>query len=287
MESKTAPLSAPSTSLSSNKTVTQQVDIKKSSLYRGRFDLYSTRRSVLKDKYLPKGAKTPLYEAVYTEILTWQAKSDKSGQIALRSDANSPDLPGASGMFSCLAIANPMSDEPFEYPIHIHHGQGAKVHFSASEAAHSSGTGQFDGYTARLEMDTDDADECMGGAVSSGAGQFKMHKVWEKVDGDVVKELFEGYWDLKVKNGPLLKRKGWGGSLDFSTPFWAVRARRDKEGNEIGIDAGTGYFSSSAAFGGLDFDEDDEEDYSGHSEEEGLDDMLYGMLGRPYGRRRF
>lgn len=210
----------------------------------GKFDLYSTELPFLTKHYLPAGAKKPQFEAVYNEILVWQAKPDFSIRIALLEDA--PDKPVAKhGMFSTDVIYNPLSGEKIT-PIHIVHGAAKTISFSAQETLHQSMVGQAPGYIARLELDADECDQCHCGMINSGAGSLKMRKVWEGTSKTGEKqELFEGYFFFKTQNGATLRRKNWGAATPHSSGFWGVRALKNKKGEEIGIDAGDGSYKAN------------------------------------------
>ncbi|KAF7798971.1 hypothetical protein EIP86_010200 [Pleurotus ostreatoroseus] len=222
----------------------------------GKFDLYSTMLPFLTKPYLPPGATEPQFEAVYKEILTKQAKSDFSARIALREDT--PDANVAkNGMFSCGMVYNPMSEEEIT-PIRIVHGAAKSVSFSTAETLHKSMVGEASGYIARLELDTDECDQC---GIKSGAGSLKMRRVWEGKSATGEKqELFEGSFFFKTQHGPLLSRKGWGSSMPYSSGFWAVRALKGGDGEEIGIDAGDGR-PKRMEMRHEDWDEEDEDEY--------------------------
>ncbi|KAA1473121.1 hypothetical protein DENSPDRAFT_751195, partial [Dentipellis sp. KUC8613] len=68
--------------------------------------------------------------------------------------------------------------------------------------------------------------------IEGGNGSVKMRRVWTGEGGE---ELFEGYWTLWVGYGAMMARKGFGRGDTYRGAFWAVRARKDAEGNEIGI----------------------------------------------------
>ncbi|GJE99477.1 hypothetical protein PsYK624_157410 [Phanerochaete sordida] len=186
--------------------------------FSGKFDVYSTKLPFLQREYLPEGASKPNFAAVHSKILFYQAKPDFSLRIVLDGDA---------GRFACSQVVNPISDEELE-PIRLR-GSAESVAFDAREAAHKSTVGAGPGYAARMALDTAHTG-C--GMVKSGKGTLKMRRVWEE-DG---KELFEGYWDFDVTYGPTLRRKGFGGGDTYAGAFWAVRALKDAEGEEIGID---------------------------------------------------
>ncbi|KAE9394777.1 hypothetical protein BT96DRAFT_923291 [Gymnopus androsaceus JB14] len=63
-----------------------------------------------------------------------------------------------------------------------------------------------------------------------------MSRVWTKAD----KELFEGVVTLRVNFSSMYQRKGHGNGGLYRFAFWAVRARKGDDGNEIGLDCGTG-----------------------------------------------
>ena len=187
--------------------------------FSGKFDLYSTQLPFLHREYLPEGATKPSFEAVYNKILFYQAKPDFSLRIALGENGG--------GRFSCVRVENPMSGEELE-PIHIRGHPSDRIVFGEFEAAHHSTVGLGAGYIADLNLDTADTG-C--GMVESGMGALKMRRVWEK-EG---KELFEGYWSLQICYGPTLRRKNFGCADSYEGAFWAVRALKDAEGKEIGI----------------------------------------------------
>lgn len=74
------------------------------------------------------------------------------------------------------------------------------------------------------------------GMVQSAGGYIKLARVWSKVgaNGQLL-ELFEGYCSLEVVYEWKFMKKGHGqrGYEGFS--FWAVRAKKDENGNEIGL----------------------------------------------------
>ncbi|KAJ3548687.1 hypothetical protein NM688_g5263 [Phlebia brevispora] len=246
----------------------------------GKFDLYSTLLSFLQKKYLPQGATKPQFEAVYKEILKYQAKNDQSMRIALAARSSDAQT-GEYGMFSCPIVTNPLTDEELT-PIHVIKGEATTVTFLKTETAHASTVGTSSGFIARLELDTDGNDHCdCGGMVDKGEGTLKMHKVWEgKGENGEKVELFEGYFLFTIKNGPTLRRKGFGNSMPFSSPFWGVRARKNKKGEEIGIDAGDGSYWSVGSllkdYGVGDFEDDLD------SDEESSEDFDHCAFGSRY-----
>jgi hypothetical protein len=235
----------------------------------GKFDLYSTRLPFLVSEYLPKGAKTPNFRAVYEKILFYQAKPDFSMRCALREEA---------GQFACSNVVNPISDEPLE-PLCIVGGRTKEsVKFDQTQSAHPSTVGTGWGYEAKIELDTANAG-C--GMITSAKGTFKLRKVWGALGNDGNEsELFEGYWSLKVVYGPTLRRKGFGTGDSYGGSFWGVRALK-KDGKEVGIDAGDGSYMSTSLYGLVgeeDVDDDgflEFDDEAGDFDDSGEDDYLY------------
>lgn len=197
--------------------------------YVGKFDLYSTQLPFLVREYLPEGADKPDFYRLYKKILFYQAKPDFSMRIAL--DSADSDV-AKSGRFSCSQVAEPMGDEEIK-PILITDGQAKTVTFNVGQTGHRSTAGSVPGYSARLEL----GDEGHGCMISSGRGQFKMRRVWQGEHVGNAVELFEGYWDFHTVWSGLLSRKGFGRGEDYSSAFWGVRARKDADGNEIGIES--------------------------------------------------
>ncbi|KAA1473120.1 hypothetical protein DENSPDRAFT_839549 [Dentipellis sp. KUC8613] len=189
--------------------------------FTGKFDLYSTQLPFLKTKYLPKGVSQPSFAAVHKEILLYQAKDDFSMRMVLSDE-------GDGGLFTCNQIVNPMSEEELG-PVDVVRGAAGKVKFGADEVAHAGLVGTAQGWSAKMILD----ERNCGCFINGGAGSVKMRRVWASEGGE---ELFEGYWTLKVKYSATMARKGFGRGDSYSGGFWAVRARKDAEGNEIGIE---------------------------------------------------
>jgi len=74
--------------------------------------------------------------------------------------------------------------------------------------------------------------------IQSASGAFKIKRVWTKpnpdVDGEFA-ELFEGFVSFDVSYSGLYRRKGHGNGDSVEFAFWGVRARKDKDGKEIGL----------------------------------------------------
>ncbi|KZV74025.1 hypothetical protein PENSPDRAFT_682389 [Peniophora sp. CONT] len=237
-------------------------------VYSGKFDWYSTFLPFLHREYLPAGTRKPRYPELYATLLKFQAKPDFSGRFALSES-------GATGAFACSQIVNPFSDEALEDPVYVLNGEREAISIGSQEMpkGQEGAAGTFEnGYRCDLEMDVGASGECGASMISKVGGTLKMRRVWS--DGD--KELFEGYVKVIVTHGATLRRKGHGPSSSMATPIWAIRARRDEEGEEIGIDEGDGsYFGGGGGYDDLDLDDDDEEDdyggcrYGADDDEEG------------------
>ncbi len=67
-----------------------------------------------------------------------------------------------------------------------------------------------------------------------------MHRSWTqtKRDGSIV-ELFEGYFDVSLSYGQMKYNGHACTSVDNVFGFWAVRARKDEDGKEMGIELGS------------------------------------------------
>ncbi|VDC00291.1 unnamed protein product [Peniophora sp. CBMAI 1063] len=218
---------------------------------------------------VPKASATPSAETVTTDptvapgVESSPSKDVAAASTRKASQANlqrSPRPCRATGAFECRQIENPFSEEPLEDPIYVLDGKQSDISLSKKEMpkGQENAAGTFKrGFHCDLEMDVGASGDCGADMISKVKGTFKMHRVW--CDGD--KELFEGYVDVTVTHGATLRRKGHGPSSGISTPIWAIRARRDEEGEEIGIDEGDGlFFGSGGGSNEFDFDEDEDED---------------------------
>jgi len=78
------------------------------------------------------------------------------------------------------------------------------------------------GYIAVIEWENDDCEYAM---LQSAKGGFRIRKVWESDDG--AKDLFEGYWNVNVKYGYDLCRKGHGSGMPYGATVWAVLEKDD------------------------------------------------------------
>ncbi|KAK0446526.1 uncharacterized protein EV420DRAFT_1483962 [Desarmillaria tabescens] len=203
------------------------------SIFSGKFDLYAMVLPFLSKVYLPtNSSSTPQYEELYKTILTYQAKSDFSVQIVL------PDAPYTmDGVASSPALCDPMECLPYDLCLEdikavneLSYTKHQESFFLAPDSDIESGpavtanTGIVDG----------------GCGIQSARGKFTMKRVWTKAnpDGSLI-ELFEGFFSLMISYSSLYRRKGHGNGDDTEFAFWAVRARKDANGKEIGLSLGT------------------------------------------------
>ncbi|KAJ7677969.1 hypothetical protein DFH06DRAFT_976061, partial [Mycena polygramma] len=191
----------------------------------GKFDLYMMDLPFLSKAYMPAGKSEPQFEELYQAILKVQEKRDYTARCLL------PQLPStANGKFIDRGSCDPMEQMPFDIAI-----EDLKLvddlAFSAAERSKFLTPPQKGpGITGRLEL----ADSNCG--VQFAAGKFRMKHV-RTVKGpegaDV--EIFEGYLSFKVSYSGLYKRKGHGPGSNRVFAYWAVRGRRDTNGEEIGL----------------------------------------------------
>ncbi|KAH8111466.1 hypothetical protein DFH11DRAFT_1546578 [Phellopilus nigrolimitatus] len=135
------------------------------------------------------------YEALHAKILSFQAKKDKTAQLFLPD----PETLNSTGLFRTGAIQS----EKDSFITSVSDGPGVHAHIRIVDG----------GY---------------GIESSSGVLKLKQVPIWTKsnVSGGERLELFEGHFAFH--EGP------WDGD-DFETAVWAVRAKKDDDGKEIGL----------------------------------------------------
>ncbi|KAF8555439.1 hypothetical protein OG21DRAFT_904431 [Imleria badia] len=198
--------------------------------FSGNFDLYGMRLPFLAKVYLPQGATTPNYSALYDKILTFQAKPDYSARCFLAPHDTSSAPP--HGRFEDVTMADPFSEEPFDitleditYKESLTFTSTERLSFHAPE--HSTpGPGLV--RDTRLSSESD----C---GIQSAEGVFKIKRVWATEEDGAVKELFEGFFSFNVSYSGLYRRKGHGNGEKYEFAFWGVRAMKDSTGKEIGL----------------------------------------------------
>ncbi|PIL26436.1 hypothetical protein GSI_12194 [Ganoderma sinense ZZ0214-1] len=200
--------------------------------FHGNFDLYAMELPFLNSVFTPKRD----YAALLKTIRTYQAKPDNSGQIFLPADLDASEPP--TGRFRSGAIRDPLECMPFDLALDslaltdslkFTARENTKHAFYSEPNAVSSSS--MPGITASVELE----DSHCG--IASTRGTFKMRRAWVSADG--ADEVFEGFFSLKIVYSGLYRRKCFENSLDVpSLPFWAIRARVDKDGKEIGLGPG-------------------------------------------------
>ncbi|KAK7032677.1 hypothetical protein R3P38DRAFT_2699993 [Favolaschia claudopus] len=198
----------------------------------GKFDLYRMELPFLKKVYLPPARTTdaPQFEALYDTIVPLQTKSDFSGRCVIPSEASKYLL---DGRLESVDMQDPMEEMPWEIALTDLEVVDAVV-FTEQErykflTAPKKNCGK--GIQGRTELATD---HC---GVDEAEGVFRMQRAWvgERDGKDV--EMWEGFLSFNVSHSGMYRRKGHGGGQKSGFPFWAVRARKDDNGDEIGLEA--------------------------------------------------
>ncbi|EPQ50673.1 hypothetical protein GLOTRDRAFT_96917 [Gloeophyllum trabeum ATCC 11539] len=193
-----------------------------SSIFSGNMDLYSCELESLKEAYLPDGAETATvrYKEVYEKIWELQLRHEYSARIFLDGD---------QGRFRTDTIFDPISKDEYEISI-IHIEMEDPLTFSEDERALLPAPELSPPRGAGMSGRTSTRFGYCG--VSDAEGVFKMQRVWVGEGGE---ELFEGYFSLDVTYSYTWIMAGHGPEVAYKMPFWAVRARRDQLGEEIGL----------------------------------------------------
>ncbi|KAK7055540.1 hypothetical protein R3P38DRAFT_3304750 [Favolaschia claudopus] len=192
----------------------------------GKFDLYRMELPFLSKVYRPPGQTDaePHFGPLYDALLELQAKPDSSGRCLL------PDA-GSQGRLRCIDLEDPMEGMPWDIALTALEVVD-KVVFSAAERKKFLPAPQKDcgkGIHGRTELAVD---HC---GVQKAEGVFRMQRAWiGERDGKKV-ELWEGYLSFNVSHAGMYRRMGAGAGRKDGFPFWAVRARKDADGNEIGL----------------------------------------------------
>ncbi|KAJ7472421.1 hypothetical protein B0H11DRAFT_1811790 [Mycena galericulata] len=191
----------------------------------GRFCLYKMDLPFLSKPYLPAGTSEPQFGDLHQAILKVQTKRDYTARCLI------PEAPFAKdGQLVSSTSVDPMEEMPFEIAI-ADLKLVDELSFSPSERSKfvtppKSGPG----ITGRTELAED---RC---GIQSASGIFRMKHAWtgKSVDGEEI-EIFEGYLSFNVVHSGMYRRKGHGAGSKSAYAFWAVRARRDADGTEIGL----------------------------------------------------
>ncbi|KAF7337775.1 hypothetical protein MSAN_02251300 [Mycena sanguinolenta] len=195
----------------------------------GKFDLYSMQLPFLAKVYLPQGESEPQFVALYKKILEYQAKPDFTARCVLPDSKSSL----ADGRLRSAIFQDPMEEMPWDIAVEdLEHVDVVK--FTAAETAKfPTAPRRASGVSGRTALE--DEGHC---GVQSASGVFRMQLAYTgKDDAGNEVNIFEGYLSFNVSYSGLYRRKGHGNGDKIGFPFWAVRARRDAAGKEIGLEA--------------------------------------------------
>ncbi|KAK6981767.1 hypothetical protein R3P38DRAFT_3459856 [Favolaschia claudopus] len=191
----------------------------------GKFDLYRMELPFLKKVYLPPARTTdaPQFEALYDTIVPLQAKSDFSGRCVIPSEASKYLL---DGRLESVDMQDPMEEMPWEIALTDLEVVDAVV-FTEQErhkflTPPKKNCGK--GIHGRTELATD---HC---GVDEAEGVFRMQRAGSA-------SIWEGFLSFNVSHSWMYQRKGHGRGQKSGFPFWAVRAKKDDNGDEIGLEA--------------------------------------------------
>ncbi|KAF7362895.1 hypothetical protein MVEN_00639900 [Mycena venus] len=205
----------------------------------GKFDLYAMELPFLAKAYLPPGQAEPQFGALYDTILTYQAKPDFTARCAIPEAPFGKDTDGAGeenekrGRLESAVLEDPMEGMPWDIAL-VDLSLADPLVFPPAERKQFASLPQTNcgaGIQGRTVLA---AEHC---GVQRADGVFRMQRVWTgERDGKAV-ELWEGYLSFDVVHGGMYRRKGHGSGEKIGFPFWAVRARKGEDGNEIGLHA--------------------------------------------------
>lgn len=208
--------------------------------FSGNFDLYQMAlEDDLHEAYFPGGCQTPHFEEVYKAIL--ETGTAHAAQLYLKRDSldladgdEDDDLDSESrGRMMGESIKDPLVEQP--YNIFLTSLDEEDSLAFTDEELDDFPVRDFDpsgpGMVAKVDLSSDGHH----GVVSHSGGYVKLIRVWAQqgANGEL-QELFEGYFTLQV-NFVLkyAKKVGFQEYQGFS--FWAVRAKKDENGKEIGL----------------------------------------------------
>lgn len=186
----------------------------------GNFDIYSMDLPFLSKVYLPGGKGAPQLEALYKTILTYQTKNDYTAQCVLPISDD--------GLFASGDICDPMEETPLMISLSAKTVENLKFTSSERDLFITAPSAEGPGISADMEITEG---HCMMEA--SGALKLKRASAWVEKDGGALVEIFEGCLSFEVVNSALYRRKRLGDGQEHAFAFWAIRARKDKDGKEI------------------------------------------------------
>jgi hypothetical protein len=181
----------------------------------GTFDLYAMELSFLNKVYSPSTGGPVDPETLYTTILTYQAKNDRTAKVTIPEGFSS----GTDGKFRSAVFCDPFEDMPFDIAVNdIEQVSSLKVNTSYKRPTKDAWTGP--GIKASMEL------EDAGCGIASSSGRIEFHPLWKKdgKDGNPM-EIFEGTLTMDIRYGSMYSRKGHGKGQNETIPFWGVRAK--------------------------------------------------------------
>ncbi|KAK0449050.1 uncharacterized protein EV420DRAFT_1767108 [Desarmillaria tabescens] len=196
----------------------------------GKFDLYNMSLD-----YLCRFAHGETdYEAIYIAILEHQEKSEFSAQVAIPKAPYFAEDGAAKDPAFCI---EDMDIPPF--PLLLKYIRAVDtIGYTDMELNFFP---ESDDDAVRINAPGLMADLKLARrnpSASCCSGKFLMHRCWMQTKGDgSIVELFEGYFDVSLSYGKT-KFDGHACSADSVFGFWAVRARKDENGEEIGVELG-------------------------------------------------
>ncbi|KAJ7489185.1 hypothetical protein FB451DRAFT_684403 [Mycena latifolia] len=191
----------------------------------GKFDLYMMDLPFLSNAYLPAGESKAQFDSLYKEILKVQTKRDYTARCLL------PEAPLAKdGQLVSRTSIDAMEEMPFNIKIADLKLVDGLSFSSVERAKFVTPPQSGPGITGRLEL----AEDHCGIQSASGVFRMKYACTVQAADGTDV-QIFEGFFSFNVSHSGMYKRKGHGSGPKSNFAFWAVRARRDTAGVEIGL----------------------------------------------------
>ncbi|KAF8168999.1 hypothetical protein K438DRAFT_1730373 [Mycena galopus ATCC 62051] len=194
----------------------------------GKFDIYAMELPFLAKVYLPAGKSDPQFAALHETILKYQAKPDSTARCLIP-DASS----GKPGRLESAIFEDPMEGAPWDIAIEDLELVDALTFSSTERSGFLTPPEAGPGVTGSTVLAED---HC---GVQSASGVFRMKHAWTgRGTGAKAQDvdIFEGFLSFNVAHSGLYRRKGHGSGDKIKFAFWAVRARRDAAGLEIGLD---------------------------------------------------
>jgi hypothetical protein len=180
----------------------------------GTFDLYGMALPFLNKVYSPSGNTSVFPENLYNEILTYQAKNDRTAKFTLPEGLST----GKDGRFKSGIFSDPMEESPF----HIVVTDIQQVNKLNVKSDYGRPTDAWDGPGLKANMVIKDG----GCGIASSSGSISMRPLWKKVDKDgKVMELYEGALTFNVTYSSLYSRKGHGHGQRETLAFWGIREK--------------------------------------------------------------